>query len=502
MTLGEYYRNKHHNVSFEAAIQQVHDNIYSMAYSQKTVEECKKLQDFLNQAFYPDKYGTANDQNYSQAISTLIAKAYEEKYNAAVNNFSMGKSGVGYGNVTMETLPTLIRDKHETFAHTSRMYVSTISDRLQRVKTALQKAENISAPEIESYRQDLLSLYQQLSYLEEMKGVAAGSDKKGAFFDLQGANANLIDAINKMDKEFAEASTVGGLFTPYDYGQVLEWILQAFSNHTEDCADQIAESLVENFVNTAGSITTGKSGTDFLQIRSKDVKLDKLNAIQKKNDDQSTSMFLVDENGNEFKLEIPRGFNPDSERQGKMDVEFKFNTDAKKTIPFRISAKNWQTLDRDFGETNVIYALLRSAGNESAVEYALAMQDNDENNTSAAHRLAKYSLLVDILMGYSQQNNYADTIVINVRNEQRVIVASIIDIVDQINRELKTFNLAGYQDAVIESHMRAIRAAIHAEEGVTEQYLALGMKYLQSIKVKLMYANIAHAIRTPETTLI
>lgn len=471
-----------------------------MAYSQKTVEECKKLQDFLNQAFYPDMYGTANGQNYSQAISTLIAKAYEEKYNAAVNNFSMGKSGVGYGNITMETLPTLIRDKHESFTHTSKMYVSTISDRLQRVKTALQKAENISAPEIESYRKDLLSLYQQLSYLEEMKGVAAGSDKKGAFFDLQGANANLVDAINKMDQEFAAASAVGGLFTPYDYGQVLEWILQAFSNHTEDRAEQIGNALFEDFAKTAGSEKTGGSNKDFLKVRMGDVKWDKSSVTKTDIKGEGASVSLSDENGNSFSFHLARDFNPDKDRQGKMDVEFLFNTDAKKTIPFRISAKNWQTLDRDFGETNVIYALLRSAGNESAVEYALAMQDKDENNTSAAHRLAKYSLLVDILMGYSQQNNYADTIVINVRNEQRVIVASIIDIVDQINRELKTFNLAGYQDATIESHMRAIRAAIHAEEGVTEQYLALGMKYLQSIKVKLMYANIAHAIRTPETT--
>ena len=502
MTLGEYYRNKHHGVSFEAAIQKVHDNIHSMAYSQKSVEECKKLQDFLNQAFYPEKYGTANGQDYSQAISSLISKAYEEKYNAALNNFSMGKSGVGYGNITMDTLPTLVRDKHESFQHTSKMYVSTITDRLQRVKTALQKAENILGPELESYRRDLLSLYQQLTYLEQMKGVAAGQDKRGAYFDLQGANSNLIDAINKMDKEFAAASAVGGIFTPYDYGQVLEWILQAFSNHTEERAEQIGNALVEEFTKTAGSEKTSGTGNDLIKIRSTEVKLNKTDIAKTEVKGEGTSLSLSDENGNKFSFHLARDFNPDKDRQGKMDVEFLFNTDARQTIPFRISAKNWQTLDRDFGETNVIYALLRSAGNESAVEYALAMQDKNSSNTSVAHRLVKYSLLVDILMGYSQANNYADTIVINVRSEQRVIVASIIDIVDQINADLDKFNLSGYQDSTIETRMRAIRAAIHAEEGVTEQYLALGMKYLQSIKVKLMYANIAYAIRTPESTVI
>jgi hypothetical protein len=36
------------------------------------------------------------------------------------------------------------------------------------------------------------------------------------------------------------------------------------------------------------------------------------------------------------------------------------------------------------------------------------------------HLIAKYSLLLDILMGYSQINNYADTVVINNRSKREI----------------------------------------------------------------------------------
>jgi hypothetical protein len=170
-------------------------------------------------------------------------------------------------------------------------------------------------------------------------------------------------------------------------------------------------------------------------------------------------------------------FDPDSNRQGKMDVDFKLNTDVGTEVPFRISAKNWQTLDRNFGETNVIYALLRSAGNESTVEYCYAMQDENETNVDAAHKLAKFSLLVDILMGYSQKEKFADTLVINIRSEKRVIVASIIDIIDEINRSIDSFYLLDYDHAGIDSKLKILRSGLSAAKAMDE-YQPLAMKYL------------------------
>ena len=56
-----------------------------------------------------------------------------------------------------------------------------------------------------------------------------------------------------------------------------------------------------------------------------------------------------------------------------------------------------------------------------------------------AHALARHSLLVDILMGYSQTNNYADTIVINDRSKKEIKVIAISDIIKAIKADMKIY---------------------------------------------------------------
>ena len=497
MTLGEYYSSKHRGISPEKRLSQIHRDIRKRGYAKKTLKQCKDLQDFLNQAFYPEKYLPKDGKNYTELIARLVSQAYQEKYDIALSNFQMGSSGVTYGDVTVSSLPTLLREKHESFEHSSKIYISTIQSRLDRVKQALAGTDNVNTPDVEAYRKELLSLEQMLNELLSVKGVE--QDKSGAYLALKG-NEPLLQAVNIMDQKFAAASKVGGIFKPQDYGQVLEWILQAFSNNGNSLAEQAAEHLVDGLVeqmtNTAGSSKTTSKG-DFLKVTSKDIKVDGT-FVSTGMDDKGQAEYSVSDGVNSFSFSAVQGFNPDSERQGKMDVNFTFNDSAGKSIPFRISAKNWQTLDRDFGETNIAYALLRSAGNESTVEYAFAMQDKYNTNiVNAAHRLAKYSILIDILMGYSQTENYADTIVINVRSEQRVIVGSIVDIIDQINKDLDNLAIAGYEDDTIHANMMIIRGAIDKTTGRSKEYTALSLKYLQATRVRLTYSAIQNAIRTP-----
>jgi len=48
------------------------------------------------------------------------------------------------------------------------------------------------------------------------------------------------------------------------------------------------------------------------------------------------------------------------------------------------------------------------------------------------------------LIGYSQKNNYADTILINDRQEKRVIVISLIDLMEKIYERIKSQEVKGY----------------------------------------------------------
>jgi hypothetical protein len=71
--------------------------------------------------------------------------------------------------------------------------------------------------------------------------------------------------------------------------------------------------------------------------------------------------------------------------------------------PFRISAKNWNSAN-DFGETNLWYALSRTVSKKTALEhymYSLAAYEANDNQLKAAHNLAKMSVFLDTIMGYS-----------------------------------------------------------------------------------------------------
>ena len=99
-----------------------------------------------------------------------------------------------------------------------------------------------------------------------------------------------------------------------------------------------------------------------------------------------------------------------------MDIDFSLPEPKEGNRNFRISAKNWANLkNRDFGSSNLAYTLLRTIGEEGTDLYGYIMSDDKRSDRSItqAHKVAKLSTILDILMGYSQSENFADTIVIN-----------------------------------------------------------------------------------------
>lgn len=155
-----------------------------------------------------------------------------------------------------------------------------------------------------------------------------------------------------------------------------------------------------------------------------------------------------------YELEVK--WDPYTDRQGKMDVEFnmtdkKDNSTGIKTddtsIPkLRISAKNWggSLSSHDFGSTGFTYAIARTLGNEKMESLVTALATS--NALDYAHKLAKYSLFADILMGYSQTNLYADTIVINCQGKG-FLVFPLSSVFDEINKQ-KNPPLKDYDDKI------------------------------------------------------
>lgn len=508
MTLGDYYKLKHGAGATPAnVLNNVHRKAISRLNGNSSTMQCQKLQDYFNRVFYPEVYGGGEDTTtLNRRINTLIQQAYQKKYDAALNGFSMGASKVTYG---VKDMPGIIRDKYEDFDHKQRIYYTTIEQRLEKTKRAL---ENIplntqGAEQLDRLKEELNILKKSLKELLKLK---TGEDDK--YLNLTN-NPDLLGEVKKIDAMYQTLSHVDGVFQSGDYGQILEWVLQAFSAESEPIIDDISDNLLsdlmlEKMTKTAGSSTTGGRGhEDLIRVKTSDMTIDgkDVKTFKKKNSKGKEETYVsVGKGKGKFEFKYVREFNPDSDRPGKMDVNFHFNNEGK-IIPFRISAKNWDVLSgRDFGDSAIAFALLRTVGNDTTTGYIYTMGDKDAIPAWSRdyHKVAQYALLLDILMGYSQANNYADTIFINVRSEKRVIVASITDILNRINDDIDSWEIGSdYKKRAIESNLQSIRKTISKRkiENKSHEVEALSLKYLQATRVKLMYMSIQKYISTQPT---
>lgn len=498
MNFQEYYQNlSRSNIKPSQSLEESRNNILKRLNGKASVEDCKNLQDFFNHAFYPEKYGDGDGSQYYNKIIKAVEAAYQEQYDKKLNNFSMGASSITYG-YNADELPKLIREKYEDFNHKEKIYVSTLELRLKKVKDLLQEIDINNADEnIKEIGKNLDFLRKNLEDLLSIKDISFDG-KNQAFLDLK-KNNGIYKKVKKIDELYQALSQSGGIFRPQDYGQILEWVLQAFDASKEPLIDEISEDIIEKefiekMTKTAGSLTTGQS---FLDIRTPKVQFDNKYIKKKTKKEEKTKVEIKGDKGS-FKFEHISGFKPDTDRQGKMDVEFIFNNNGK-YIPFRISAKNWKYLSgHDFGHTALIYALLRTLGEGITEDYIYIMQDeNNKDIVKQGHNLAKYSILADILIGYSQKNNYADTILINDRQGKRVIVISLIDLMEKIYEKIKSQEVKGYQDNQIHKNMIIMRQAIEKQrqKGRSRAYRDLAFKYMQSIQVSIHFENIKQHIK-------
>jgi uncharacterized protein YjbI with pentapeptide repeats len=130
-----------------------------------------------------------------------------------------------------------------------------------------------------------------------------------------------------------------------------------------------------------------------------------------------------------------------------MDVELNFGNDSNineklRNRDFRVSAKNWQTLSgSDFGETDLGGAILRNATLYDALTYGLQLgwfehTESDKTYEEQLHHFARLNLLLDIVMGYSQESGYTNTIIINDRENSEIKVYSIRKILDNVKKQI------------------------------------------------------------------
>lgn len=202
------------------------------------------------------------------------------------------------------------------------------------------------------------------------------------------------------------------------------------------------------------------------------------------------------------------------DKQGKMDFFFSYLDENNNNIISRQSLKSWGTeKDRGFGKTSLLDALSRSLNNRSILEdYSMTLQHPQfkkstkkesqieestekeypefQANLKAAHDLAKFAVIIDIVMGYSQTTGYANVGIINVRGQG----IKIIDFNDEIlkignNLTSKIFELRGYNEenlqAVAQNLRRLTQNRLHSNR--TSNYYKLLWNYFKSVQMAVNY---------------
>lgn len=341
------------------------------------------------------KISTVVNKNWSS-----ILKAAKENQN---NNEFTRRQRTTLRNQLTNTIQEII-----TQTDVKQIKYREIYNKFKKIESQIQKGYNDFSWE---------------TFFNEEKNRFIGPDNSRSSYKI-GELANylfaLIDAIEDTYDTTEGFDKTGAL------GASLEEMLQMLSDYG---VDEVIDATTEEAFNEL--------------LKSKDIN-DKTPAGLKrienlpKTESRSTTL-----KGNDnYTLEVE--WNPNAKgRQGKMDVNFELKKDKggnklSKPVNLRISAKNWagSLSSHDFGSTGFTYAISRTLKDDfklKSLVKALAMPQEGVDLKSV-HKLAKYSLFADILMGYSQESLYADTVVINCQGKG-FLVFPLKAIFEKINEQ-------------------------------------------------------------------
>lgn len=182
-------------------------------------------------------------------------------------------------------------------------------------------------------------------------------------------------------------------------------------------------------------------------------------------------------------------YNPFEKKQGKMDVQLNFQDNLGQSDTFRISAKRWTTDYGSFGTTSIDAGITRSGGQTVAEAYKLALlSPNFDSYGSpnatissgyAAHDFAKAALKADIIMGLSQDEGYANTLVIDTGS--KIIVRDISSLIEKENLTINNY-LSSNLDSLALAKYKILNSQTTDR---TSSYLGLMTNSLNKMKVSI-----------------
>lgn len=460
------------------------DFIKGQLDSKKSNADTKKIENALNRIFYPkdNKGPKINRAELQKAILQNNLNIMQQKITNILNAISL--NGTADNLISLSSFNQEYFGKENSQGFTlSRIETlkNTVYGKIDKLGQAINdqnKSTMLSAiQEIENQEAQLKSLLNQ--YSAEVNGLGIYNFNQ---FNIS-QRTNII-AILKTIYLLYEA--VSNTLTVQDW--------QVFEQALAETAKYFIDASVDD-------ITSSLTGKNMVQrgINS--------NAIAYEVASNITRQDFKNRKG--FSYSAPNStviFTPSSIKQGKMDVQLKWNeVYGGGEQDYRVSAKKWtgKASKWGLGSTSIFNALARSVGQSRAEAYVLAALRTDDQfyktwgkglpsavALQEAHDLAKLALLSDVAMGLNQQTGYANLLVIDTGKSIKVYdIAAKIQ--DYLQGNKKSFSFDGYSENVIEGTManiynNQIRRIGRTKTNVrTNTYFALAFNRLNNMKVTI-----------------
>lgn len=459
MTLGDVFSEGLTSLSNDR--KNVKAVINSKKSSIKTIRN-KKLEKVLNNLIYPEE---TNKQSQYADLINFVADSY-------VDTILDRLAGVDLNNITAVarqraadteiksterisfTLNSLINEISADLEILLKNPTSAADEKIKEIEIDLQRINN-EVKIIENYYKGTRKF---LTYKDDnfkiLRSYLAVLESYAELLRVLPSNQQLGDAFENALKEAVENETRKGINSLFEQ-----------ANMSISKVQRTGDIEVPRTANTGGVDLT--ITVDYSNLTEIDKKIELPKALQKQGKGYTISYI------------------PTKEKQSKMDVEISFNTGFTK----KLSLKNWASIyssnNREgFGETNILGALIRSAGLNSSQKYSLALLSNSSGILNSAHNFAKLSIAADILMGISQKDNWASDLVINDRSEKCIYVYSIPSLLNNIEKNL---NITGYNGNYLGSVSHNILKNVKVKESRTNKYIQnmFGLLKSKMVSVKL-----------------
>lgn len=336
--------------------------------------------------------------------------------------------------------------------HAKSIRASTVDIRLQQINQQInvikKELESIDPHNFAKSRETLKKLQRDGERLiTTLNAIKQGESIEGAALSKSGKSIQYTDGSGfaiKFLTIYRKLLNLNNLTAIY--GEALERGLQTFSNMINAKKDEQTEELIKQSLNT---VTRGSQqvnrGTFSTEIYAD------TNILQ-----HFDKTFIGPFQHHNSYVNILSAY---EKKQGKVDVIFSVpSLNGGKSSSFYISAKSWgHGIDNrhGFNSTTLQNALLRTVGFDASLAYGLVLGYYRTNTYMRFHDFARACALVDIVMGFSQETDYADTIVIENRSNpiHPISVYSVekifSDIINNLDRQRLENVVDGYNNLSI-----------------------------------------------------